>query len=566
MSNSLQDIYAQKAISQIPRLLGNLDRNSYSPTYGCFHRDYWLDKTSDFPDAVRQFGVHALALVYKYSFPDNIYQNQPKIRDCTIAALRFWAKIQHKDGSFDEFYPNERGWVGPTAFTTYTSIEALQLLEDEMPEEDRQLIRKAISKAAHFIGKGEAEEDHLANHHAMACLALRKAYELLKEPEIEQQYQSAFETFKTYHNYEEGWSKEYDGTDPGYLSATVSFLGKVYQSHPDPEILEVLKQSVAFSSYFAYPNGFYAGSMGSRNTLHFYPHGYEIISDEIPLARSVADKMLEGLKDNKLVPPGIISDRYVFYRVPEFLLAYLDYKENTSDLPLLPYNKKYLDAYFKHAGIYACTKDKYYSLINLTKGGVVKIFNTQTGKLIVNDCGIIGRLKNGAIVTSQWIDPEYEINCENNTCEVYGNINLVPSNKLFTPLKNIVFRFTLLVLGWIPSFAHFLKGQIRKMLILGQRKIPCRFYRSIKFQQEKILITTEINLQKEKIKFESLDIGDEFFVRYVPQSRYFQSQELEVEGVSLKPDQIQTLNQNKKIIVTTSLQLSNEKAETTFEQ
>ena len=51
--NSLRPIYADKAISQIPRLLGNMDRNVFSPTYGCFHRDYWLDKTSDFPEKKR---------------------------------------------------------------------------------------------------------------------------------------------------------------------------------------------------------------------------------------------------------------------------------------------------------------------------------------------------------------------------------------------------------------------------------------------------------------------------------------------------------------------------------
>ena len=563
--NSSKDIYAIKAISQIPRLLGNLDRNPYSPTYGCFHRDYWLDKTSDFPDAVRQFGVHALALVYTYDFPNNIYKNQTKIRDWSIAALLFWAKIQHKDGSFDEFYPYERGWVGPTAFTTYTSIEAFRLLEKEMQEDNRKLILNAIQKAAYFIGKGEAEEDHLANHHAMACLALRKAYELLDDTTLEKQYQKAFKTFKSYHNYEEGWSREYDGTDPGYLSATISFFGKVYQNHRDPEILEIVKHSIEFSSYFAYPNGFYAGSMGSRNTLHFYPHGYEILANEIPLARSVADKMLEGLRENKLVPPEIISDRYVFYRVPEFLLAYLDHQENTTEPSPLPYIQNNLNTYFRHAGIYVGNIGKYYSLVNLSKGGVIKVFNTETNKLLLNDCGVLGKLTNGDVVTSQWIDPEYIRNFDNNTCEISGNINLVPSNKLFTPFKNIVFRATLLALGWIPSFAHFLKGQIRKALILGHRKIPCKFYRSIEFQQDKILLTTEINLQNKKIQFNSLIIGDEFFVRYVPQSRYFQSQELDIKGLTLNNEQINKLNKNKKIVITTSLHLKSEESETTVE-
>ena len=166
--NAERETYARKAISQIPRMLGNLDRNPYSPTYGCFHRDYWLDKTSDFPDAVRQFSVQTLALVYKHDFPGNIYKGQKDILEWATAGLDFWARIQHNDGSFDEFYPNERGWIGPTGFTTYTSAEAYILLQDELPQDVSDRVRTALSKAAHFIAKGQSEEDHLANHYAMA--------------------------------------------------------------------------------------------------------------------------------------------------------------------------------------------------------------------------------------------------------------------------------------------------------------------------------------------------------------------------------------------------------------
>ena len=172
-------VYSNKALSQIPRLLSLLDRNQFSPTYGCFHRDYWLYKTSDFADAVRQFGVLALALVYKYDFPGNIYKGQPKIRDWAIAGLNFWTHIQHKDGSFDEFYPNERGWVGPTAFTTYSAIESFKLLNKEIDKNTANRIIDAIRHAANFISQGQSEQDFLANHHAMACLAVWKAYELL---------------------------------------------------------------------------------------------------------------------------------------------------------------------------------------------------------------------------------------------------------------------------------------------------------------------------------------------------------------------------------------------------
>ena len=63
--------YVDMAIPQIKRILTLQDRNSFSPTYGSFHRRYWLDKTDDFPDALPQFGVLTLALVYKHNFPNN---------------------------------------------------------------------------------------------------------------------------------------------------------------------------------------------------------------------------------------------------------------------------------------------------------------------------------------------------------------------------------------------------------------------------------------------------------------------------------------------------------------
>ena len=57
----MNDIYLKLALKSIPRILTCMDRNIHSNTYGCMHRDFWMYKTSDFPDAVRQFGIHALA-------------------------------------------------------------------------------------------------------------------------------------------------------------------------------------------------------------------------------------------------------------------------------------------------------------------------------------------------------------------------------------------------------------------------------------------------------------------------------------------------------------------------
>ncbi|NJN68000.1 MAG: methyltransferase domain-containing protein [Chloroflexaceae bacterium] len=543
----LRTVYAQQALSQIPRLLSNQDRNPFSPTYGCFHRDYWLDKTSDFPDAVRQFATHALALVYTHDFPGNIYRGQPKIRDWAIAGLDYWARIQHRDGSFDEFYPYERGWVGPSAFTTFTSIESCMLLKDHLPGAVAERVHQAIRRAAHFISRGETEEDHLANHHAMACLAVWKAYRLLGDAALKAGYQQLWRGFLRYHHEGEGWSREYDGVDPGYLSATVSFLAKIYQDHPDAELLRVIQQSVEFSSYFVYPNGFYAGSMGSRNTLHFYPHGYEIVARAIPLAAAMAEKMLRSLSEGKLVPPEIISDRYVVYRVPEFLQAYLDYTPRPAELPPLPYEREPFTRYFPGARVFVATLPERYVVANLAKGGVVKIFDRQRGTLLLNDCGLIGKLANGRVVTSQWIDPSYRCEADEQGWTVSGHLHAVPSHKLFTPLKQVLFRSALVAMGWNPAFSHRLKGTIRKTLMLGQRPVPLHFRRSLRLNAHEPLTLRDELWAAGEGEVRSLSVGDEFFVRYVPQSRYFQSQELDIQGYTLSDGHIQALNQRQRL-------------------
>ena len=562
---SLRDAYAARAISQVPRLLSLQDRNSFSPTYGSFDRTYWLDKTEDFPNALPQFGVLTLALVYRHEFPGNIYRGQPKVRDWAIAGMDFWASLQHKDGSFDEFYPYERGWAGPTAFTTYANLEAYRLLKDEMPQEIVQRVLDAARKAARFIAKGESEQDMLANHHAVAALAVWKAYEVLGDADLKAGFQRLFQGFLELHNAEEGWSREYDGVDPGYLSATVSFLSKIYQTNRDPEILEVVRQSAEFCSYFAYPNGFYGGSMGSRNTMHFYPHGFEVMAGQIPAAASVAEHMLKALSEGKLVPPEIMADRYLFYRVPELLQAYLDYSARPAAMPPLPYQRGPGTRYFPAARVYAATLPGHYVVANLAKGGVVKVFEKATGRLIVNDCGVIGKLDNGKVVTTQWVDSTYECQSDNTGWQVSGHLNIVPSNKLFSPLKMIIFRATLIALGWSPRLSHFMKGSIRKSLMLGNRPAPVAFRRSFRFDGEGVTLEDEIRLEG-KSKVESLSIGDEFFVRYVPQSRYFQSQELEVKGNPLTREQMASLNREGRIHIQSRTLLETTNSEETKAQ
>ena len=60
-------------------------------------------------------------------------------------------------------------------------------------------------------------------------------------------------------------------------------------------------------------------------------------------------------------------------------------------------------------------------------------------------------------------------------------------------------------------------------------------------------MVTKLFLEK-PIPFRRIQIGDDFFVRYVPQSRYFQSQDLDVHGYNLSDRELQCLSKERQLI------------------
>lgn len=548
----MRDIYAQKGLAQVPRLLSLEDRNPFSPTYGCCNREYWLCRSTDFPSSIAQFGIHALALAWKHPMPGNIYHQQEKIREWTVAGMEYWMKIQKGDGSFDEFYPNERGWAGPTGFLLYSMIDSYRLLGDAFPERLRDRFLSACERAGRYLAKWD-EPGVLANHHAMAVLPVFEAARLLDSSELWAGYEAKLAEFYAYCD-EEGWCLEYDGADPGYLSATVSFLGKIYKHREtetrvknDRKMREVLCRAVDFCAYFVYPNGHYAGTAGSRQTLHFYPHGFELLAPEYPLAGAVADRMLEGLRAGALVPPEIQEDRYFQYRVPEFLLSWADYGQRPAEIPPVAYEREPFEKYFPRGRFYMRKTPKTYLVVNLAKGGVIKQFDLESRKLVFNDCGLLAQLEDGRLVTSQWIDPDYRVDTDPAQLSISGTAHRIPT-KIFTPIKFILFRLAMLSLGWNTWLAYQIKGLIRTILMTRAETMPLRFKRRIEMAGDELTVTDTIELQAAD-RVRRMLIGDEMPVRFVPQSRYFQPQELDVAGYTVPKEALALLNSARRLTV-----------------
>src|SRR3989344_242028 len=107
--------FLASTLDQIPRLLGQLNRNPGSVSYGSFDRAYWHYRTNDISCCRYQEAVYTLALLYCSNFAGNSYYHNDQILNWVQASLQFTVGRQRPNGSFDEWYLNEGSYVG-TAF------------------------------------------------------------------------------------------------------------------------------------------------------------------------------------------------------------------------------------------------------------------------------------------------------------------------------------------------------------------------------------------------------------------------------------------------------------------
>ena len=310
-----KDIFFKEAIAQIPKILTLLDRNPHSPSYGCFDRNYWHYKIIDFPNGMSQEFVWPLALIYDTNIQDNPYYKVPALREWVAAGIRFAANNSHKDGSCDDYYPNERAG-GATAFSLLAFLESYVLMRFNDP-----LMTHFFETRANWLAN-HLESGQLANHQALIVLCLTLASKLLVTHRWDKTIQDRLELVYSWQS-QEGWFKEYEGFDPGYHTLTISCLARLYDLNPDDRLKNSLTKSVILASHFVHPDGSYGGEYGSRNTYNFFPHGFELVGKWMPEALIINDRILEGLAYGK--GACYADDHIIGHHTWNYLLTYRDF-------------------------------------------------------------------------------------------------------------------------------------------------------------------------------------------------------------------------------------------------
>lgn len=503
----------------VGRLLSLLDTNEISPTYGCFDRPYWHYRiAADFPSAIYQRGVLALAGLYSINFSGNRYYKDAGLKKLCIAGMEFWAGIQNRDGSFSEWFPGERSLVA-TAFTSYAISEAIILMNGEIEGAKKEIILNSLRRAAGWMCRWK--ERFVANHTAGQVAALYNIFLVTGEERFKIAAGRKIEELARFQD-DEGWFYEYGGCDIGYLSVSVDYLAKYYKASRDEKALDMAVKALEFMRYFVHPDGSAGGRYSSRNTAYIMRHGLHILKEKT----GYASEILAGLKEDMIPDAGSVDDRYfAFFFLPDLIQS--QGEVSRPSLPSRPQGN--FTRLFKGAGLLSIKNDAWHLIVGGSKGGVVKLFRRgATAGLIFSDCGYCYKDSRLVIYTTQWQNSRAEIAFEESgeSMKIVIKTRFARSgiNSRASTLKLMLLRLYMALFGWNSHMACFMEYCLKKVLIAGKRTINLNLERIIGIEGNAINITDRIYGRDARM-VHVLFRGSSFTESSSPTSRYFYSGE-----------------------------------------
>ena len=529
---SRRQLYLDRALAQIPRLVGAIDRNPFHKTYGCFDRQYWHYRTASFPSEMYQEAVLPLALVYDTPLPGNRWRGEPRLKEWSVAALRFAAQASHRDGSCDDYYPFERA-LGAAVFSLQAATRAYELLQID----DADIIAWLRRRAKWVISNGETGK--LANHHALAALGLARLAKITGDSGLLAAAQDRTGLVLAWQS-SEGWFEEYGGADPGYQTVTIDALAKLRRLTGDTRLDEPLRRAVDFARLFLHLDGSYGGEYGSRGTYHFYPHGFELLAGSNLAAADLADGFLAALANGRQA--WFDDDRMVAHRLGNLIEAYIDWS------PWRPACQPDVDdpqtRFLPHAGMLVHRERETCTIVSAARGGVFKRF--VSGGQPQTDAGLVIETSHGRQAVSQCHDGHREVTWRaSGEFAVSGILHWV-QHETATPLKQAFFHIAMCSIGrWCRALV---RKMLQRRLITGRRACPVRHERRFEFDGDGgCRVTDRIELIDDSIEVRLMAFASDLQAAYVAAANVYQESILQ-PWINLS-GYIQELNCNRQVVI-----------------
>tara|TARA_B100001250_G_C19817562_1_gene799601 strand:+ start:15263 stop:16843 length:1581 start_codon:yes stop_codon:yes gene_type:complete len=473
----MKKYYLDKIEYNIGNVLTLLDRNHLSSTYGCFDRNYWHYKIKDFPSGMSQEFVLILALAYKLPVTSNTFYENSNLIEFIKSGIEYGINSSNKDGSANDYYPYERA-LGATCFSLYAFTESCLLLNIT----DGEYLSFFIKRANWIINSKES--GLLSNHHAIVALSLFNIFLLTGKEYYKKESEKKINEIIFWQD-KEGWYPEYGGCSLGYLSVSIDFLAQYYKKNPKKTLYDSLVKAIDFFYILQHPDGTCGGDYESRNTSIFHPNGFEILSDYNKKAEQIANSYLKAKSQNNLT---YTNDDYIFgHSLISNINAYNNCNRNKFDF----YNKKQRqnsNVFFKSSSICIYQNKYFWSIFNLKKGGIGKIYKND--ELDYSDSGIVLKINDRLFISSI-----YNLNTD-----IVENGKGFSIESSFKPYKQylpklhifILFRIFLFIFGRFQFSSQLVRKILQKKLIYNNSKCQLKIKKDILFYPDKVIIKTNI--------------------------------------------------------------------------
>ncbi len=461
-----------------------MDRDVHSPTAGCCDRTFWAWKFTDFPGPRFQEAVSVLAFLHRTAHPDNPYHQSPELARWLDLGLRYWCRLQHRDGSFDEAYPFERS-LAATSFTGFYVAEALDLAGSAVPAATRDAVAGVLARAGDWLCRNDEGHGFLSNHLAAAAAALEHIARLTGEARFSSRSRYFLDRILS-HQSAEGWYDEYGGADPGYQTHGTFYLARIWQLTGDQTLLGSLDRSAAFLAHFIHPDGSVGGEYASRNTQTYYPAGFEILAAHSPAARWIANTLRPSVGGAQSAGLRGVDPYNYFPFLNNLIFACRAYRSDQCRPVRDPTAATGL-SWFPGAGLLRLRRPGYDAWVGTAKGGVLKVYDRGQRRLVYSDCGYLGRLRAGGQCSTQYLDHGREVSIGEGEVVVGGGM-VGFARPVMAPLRFVAFRLFTLSVGRVAGIARWLKRYLVRVLIYRRRPLDISFRRRILFRDDGVTV------------------------------------------------------------------------------
>jgi hypothetical protein len=185
---------------------------------------------------------------------------------------------------------------------------------------------------------------------------------------------------------------------------------------------------------------------------------------------------------------------------------------------------------FPDAGLIKVSRPSYELIVGASKGGVLKLFDRRTGRLVYSDCGFVGRLSTGQLIASQALDRCRWPRVTDDRIVIEAPFYAV-KRTVFRPLTFLVFRLVNLTLGRLPRVDYWIKSLLVRVLVYRRRPVALKLRRTIVPGDDGIEVQDRLQASR-SLELESLVRADVFSTIHMGSSRYFQPNELNLASAA----------------------------------